>query len=134
MPNLFSYVPVVILACVPASMLGFTRTATGATFPSRPARRSMRSSSGSLSTLKEYTPWRSANSISASVLPTPAKTQRVGSPPGRDDAAQFAPADDVEAAALRLARVRRTARLEFALTAKQTNRSSGARAWSSLRK
>ena len=50
-PNLLSYVPVVILACVLASTFGFTRTAIGAFFFSRRAILLMRTSSGSLSAL-----------------------------------------------------------------------------------
>ena len=53
MPNLFSYVPVVILACVCADTLGFTRTAMGAIFFIRPATSLMRWISGSLSQLNE---------------------------------------------------------------------------------
>ena len=53
MPNLFSYVPVVILACVWASTFGFMRTAIGAIFFSRAATRLIRSNSGSLSALKQ---------------------------------------------------------------------------------
>ena len=79
--ELVSCVPVVIFACVLASTFGFTRTEMGAIFFSRAATLLMRCNSGSLSALNVKTPLRNANSISASVLPTPAKTHFRASPP-----------------------------------------------------
>ena len=56
MPNLFSALPVVILAWVLASTSGLTRIETGATAPRAAAIREIWSSSGSDSTLKQRMP------------------------------------------------------------------------------
>ena len=53
MPNLFSFLPVEILACVRASTSGLMRKETGAFLPARTARWLSTSSSGSDSTLKQ---------------------------------------------------------------------------------
>ena len=81
MPNLFRLFPVEMYLWVFASTSGFTRMATGAFLSSRSAIALMRSSSGSLSTLKQWMPARNASAISSSVFPTPANVQEPARPP-----------------------------------------------------
>ena len=64
MPNLFSFLPVEILACVPASTSGLMRTETGATLPIEAAMSFSRSSSGSDSRLKHLIPSSTARAAS----------------------------------------------------------------------
>ena len=71
MPNLFSDLPVEILAWVPASTSGLTRTEIRAVLPASTASRDSSSSSGSDSTLMQRMSAASAARSSASVLPTP---------------------------------------------------------------
>ena len=92
MPNLFSDLPVAILAWVPASTSGLTRTEIRAVLPVSTASRDSNSSSGSDSTLMQRMSAASAARSSASVLPTPenrilcggmpAASARFNSPPG----------------------------------------------------
>ena len=84
MPNLSSFFPVEILACVFASTSGFTRIVIGAITSRAVATVESSFISGSLSTLNCRIPPVSAISISARVLPTPEKTIRSpGTPAAR---------------------------------------------------
>ena len=73
-PNLFSFIPVVILACVWASTSGLIRRAIEATLFLVAASSLMISSSTADSTLKQKISLSSPRLISQSALPTPAKT------------------------------------------------------------
>jgi hypothetical protein len=79
--NLVSRVPVAMYVCVSGSTSGLILSAARAFFLIEPAMRSSASSSGSDSTFKSRMSFSSANRISSSVLPTPAKTVFFGSPP-----------------------------------------------------
>jgi len=98
MPNLFSALPVVILAWVAASTSGLTRSATGAVTPRALASPEITRSSCSDSTLNCMMPASSAAAISAADLPTPANTIL---PPARrrERAGELAARDDVGAGA-----------------------------------
>ena len=116
MPNLFSDLPVAILAWVRASTSGLTRSAIGAVRPSAVATSESAASSGSDSTLNWRMPWRRASSISALVLPTPEKTMRSpGTPAAR--ARRYSPSETTSMPAPSEAIRRRTARLAFAFIA-----------------
>ena len=83
--------------------------------PSSPATRAMASSSASLSTLNIRTPAFSPAAISSSVLPTPAKTVRPGSPPATSTRYSSPPettSNPLPCSAI----TRRIDRFEFALT------------------
>jgi hypothetical protein len=115
-PNLFSALPVAILAWPPAATSGLTRKTIGARRPSSPATWATSFSSGSDSTLISDTPAFRAKAISPRVLPTPEKTIRSpGIPAAR--ARRISPSDTVSAPAPRLPRVRSTETLLLALTA-----------------
>ena len=81
MPNLFSDLPVEILAWVRASTSGLMRTETLAVSLISAAIMERRSSSGSLSTLKHLMPTSRPRRISAIVLATPEKTILSGAKP-----------------------------------------------------
>ena len=113
MPNLFSFLPVEILAWPPALTSGLMRTDTGATLPIAAATSLSRSSSGSLSRLKHLMPSSSPRRISATVLPTPENTilragmpaamARSSSPPDTTSAPAPSPATTFSTAWLELA-------------------------------
>ncbi len=116
MPNLFSDLPVEILACVPASTSGLTRTEMRAVLPISAASRDSSSSSGSDSILMQRMSAESAARSSASVLPTPEKTIFEGGMPAAR--ARFnSPPETTSAPAPSFAKVRRTDWLEFAFIA-----------------
>jgi hypothetical protein len=119
MPNLFSLLPVAILAWVRASTSGFTRIVTGAVTPREVATSDSARISGSLSRLSCRTPPRSAVRISPRVLPTPEKTIRSPGTPAAT-ARRYSPSDTTSMPAPACPRSFRTATLDSALTAKQT--------------
>ncbi|GJE55578.1 hypothetical protein EKPJFOCH_2072 [Methylobacterium thuringiense] len=127
MPNLFSDLPVAILACVSASTSGFTRIETGASRPTDTATSDNASSSGSLSTLKQKMPARKAAAISSRVLPTPENTILSAGTPAAN-ARRSSPSETMSMPAPSRARVASTAWFEFAFTAKQVRASSPANA------
>lgn len=90
MPNLFSYVPVVILECVPASTLGFTRTATGAILRRRVATREMRTSSASDSTFETVDALAQGEGDFVLRLADPGKDALTGIAAGSHDPGDFA--------------------------------------------
>ena len=99
MPNLFSFLPVAILAWVSASTSGLTRIATGAVRPRSVATALSRRSSGTDSTLIWWIPAASAAAISAARLADPGKDDALGRHAGGERAAQLALRDDVGAGA-----------------------------------
>jgi hypothetical protein len=119
MPNLFSLLPVAILAWVFASTSGLTRMAMGAVAPREAATSLSARISGSLSRLNCRTPPISAARISPRVLPTPEKTILSPDTPAAS-ARRYSPSDTTSMPAPASPRSRRTATLDSALTAKQT--------------
>ena len=116
MPNLFSDLPVEILAWVRASTSGLTRMAMRAIRPRAEATSESASSSGSDSTLKQRMSSSSASAISARVLPTPEKMILfAGTPAAR--ARRSSPSETTSIPAPRRARVVSTAWLELAFIA-----------------
>ena len=116
MPNLFPFLPVVILAWVRASTSGLTRMPTGAVRPIDAATRLSSSSSDSDSTLIWAMPASSAAASSSRVLPTPAnRILSAGTPAAIER--RISPSDTTSAPAPARARVAITARLAFAFTA-----------------
>jgi hypothetical protein len=81
MPNLLPFSPVEMYGWVSGFTSGFTRRLTGARAPSSTATALSTSSSGSLSTLKQWMPSSSARRISRRVLPTPEKMMSAGCAP-----------------------------------------------------
>ena len=100
MPNLFSALPVVILAWVRASTSGLTRMATATVAPFDAAISEMRSSSGSDSTLKQRMPVSMAKAISRARLGDAGEDDRLGRGAGGERPAQFALRNHVEPGAL----------------------------------
>ena len=116
MPNLFSDLPVAILAWVPASTSGLTRNEIRAVLPVSTASFDSNSSSGSDSTLMQRMSAASAARSSGSVLPTPENRILLGGMPAAS--ARFSsPPDTTSAPAPSLASVRSTDWLEFAFMA-----------------
>ena len=102
--------------CVFGSTSGFTRKLTGARSPIAAATAASRSSSGSLSTLKQWMRSRSAVRISSSVLPTPENTIRSPGTPAAL-ARRYSPSLTTSMPAPSRAISASTARFEFAFTA-----------------
>ena len=115
-PNLFSALPVEILAWVSASTSGLIRTEARAVHPLAAAMRWMASSSARDSTLKRAMPACSAIAISASVLPTPENTILSAGIPARN-ARCSSPPDTMSAPAPSSPISRSTAPLPLAFTA-----------------
>ena len=116
MPNLFSDLPVAILAWVPASTSGLTRTEIRAVLPVSTASFDSNSSSGSDSTLMQRMSAASAARSSVSVLPTPENRILFGGMPAAS--ARFnSPPETTSAPAPSFASVRSTDWLEFAFMA-----------------
>ena len=106
-PNLFSDLPVEILACDPESTSGLTRTEIRAVLPVSTASRDSNSSSGSDSTLMHKIPAASAARSSTSVLPIPENRIFSGGMPAAS--ARFSsPPETTSAPAPSLASVRST--------------------------
>ena len=116
MPNLFSALPVAILAWVLASTSGLTRTETFAVRPLPAAMADSSSSSGSDSTLTQRMFSSSASASSAAVLPMPENMILSGGTPAAS-ARLSSPPDTTSAPAPSFAKVAITAWLELALTA-----------------
>ena len=116
MPNLFSFMPVEILAWVRASMSGLTRIATGAIWPRAVAISLSRRSSGTDFDIDLVDLGVERGLELARVLPTPEKTIRCGGTPAAR-ARRNSPSETTSAPAPRPAKRRRTARFELALTA-----------------
>ena len=116
MPNLFSALPVVILAWVRASTSGLTRMAMATVAPFDDAISEMRSSSGSDSTLKQRMPVSMASAISRAVLATPEKTILSGVAPAAS-ARRSSPSETTSSPAPSWTKVRITDWLEFAFMA-----------------
>ena len=94
-PNFASRRPVEMYGCDRGSMSGLTRSETRATAPRAAAAAPIRAISSSLSAFHSPIPCSSPRAISASVLPTPAKTMRSGREPGAPRGEQLAARDDV---------------------------------------
>ena len=116
MPNLFSDLPVAILAWVRASMSGLTRNEMSARRPLAAATAESSASSGSDSTLTQRMPASTAAASSASVLPMPENMIFCGGTPARS-ARCSSPPETTSAPAPRPASVLMTAWLEFAFMA-----------------
>ena len=116
MPNLFSALPVAILACVFGSMSGLTRTEMLATRPLPAAIDASSSSSASDSTLTQRIPSSTASASSRAVLPMPENMILSGGMPAAR-ARLSSPSETTSAPAPSFASVRTTAWLEFAFMA-----------------
>ena len=116
MPNLFSDLPVAILAWVPASTSGLTRNEIRAVLPASTASFDSNSSSGSDSTLMQRMSAASAARSSGSVLPTPENRILFGGIPAAS-ARLSSPPDTTSAPAPSFASVRSTDWLELAFMA-----------------
>ena len=118
MPNLFSDLPVEILAWVFASTSGLTRIETGASRPidDRDLRQGLELGLA-LDVEAEDAGLEAPRAISARVLPTPENTIRSGGDAGRERAPQLALRDDVHAGARGGPASRSTAWFELAFMA-----------------
>ena len=116
MPNLFSDLPVEILAWVPESTSGLTRIEMCAVLFIAVASADKTSSSGSDSMLMHRMSCASAARSSSTVLPTPENTILLGGMPAAS-ARAISPPDTTSAPAPSLASVRSTDWLEFAFKA-----------------
>ena len=119
--------PVETLSWLSAATSGLTRSATGARSPLEDATALSNCNSGSLSTLNCPMPASSATSISSALLPTPEKIMLSGAMPAAS-ARRISPSETTSAPAPASAKVRITARLALAFTAKQMRAPSSAKA------
>ena len=116
MPNLFSDLPVAILAWVRASTSGLTRTEMHVVRPFDAAMVESNSSSGSDSTLMHKMPASTAAASSSAVLPMPENMIFSGATPAAS-ARLSSPPETTSAPAPRRASVAITAWFEFAFMA-----------------
>ena len=114
-PNLFSFLAVVVLVFVRASTSGFSRSATAALVPKPDAISLIAVSSDADSTVNIRIPALSAARISSANFPTPAKTTLAGSPPARNTR-KSSPPETTSKPAPAFARIRKMDRLPLALT------------------